>query len=990
MNFEMSGGAGGGSGGWELSKENIQPLTSGRRMAYLAESLPTRGATLNDHELEAQHWEEFSKLEGVALKQAGDDPLQAWVDLVKYIEQHFPVMSAKVNSKFKESLRKAVQLNFGNEYYKNDRRYVELVLKNVEFLPDIMHRLGTLRHLLEGGIGEFVSPMYIKLAEMYEAQGDEKSASDILRKGIQKNAEPKSSIEEMLTHIQNRWAERYAKTLENGSAGDAGGERNFASSVPTVGRNNEAISIRRDLPPAAPATDRHNTKMPMPPSRVHILNEENSAPSRLSEKENLQQFAAPTRISSLERAEYDTENRLEATRWNNGYAQLDNPAIPQPPEKLNFNMLAKVKVMYVEEPVSHHSASKPESSHAINARALKERTEPTEESDPQANAADNQIPLCSSAPSTYSVNPIVKFVEDCQKKGIDEDVKYKPLPPRFRVNRMMMKVAAYFKENDAMRMQEEMEVNEVASLRLEVLQLKECVKVLEEKLKDQLSLTDLKLMQKDEKIAQLELGSDNLMNQVTQLTTSNNVLESRLQREKGCFEKEIDDLRKKLTSSRKLEEEIEDLRSKLANACELENEAKFYREQYENLFQEKMARQSEVYKEIKSESDYEHALIEKKSNLVDIDVQRNVNYVSSSSEEQDNADASIFRGGDNAIAANSYLPELGNGNSIGYNQSLRERKGLSDIHKGNDHMMDLTPVVLPDELDIPPPNFSNLGLKKPAFSLYESISESFSRPNPPKANSLFNNKRTDIFKSLHMLPENLPPPPLMSSVHSGPAAIGEEPPFEPQAVTVQEPVPRNENFLRPGPPSRKSIVSFPTSETLRSSADTNKNAAYSRQLGSDSDSGDEEIMIRRHQQTGVDLNMTNLTCALSMYPAPLTNSTPEKTRNRPVSNFPIYSEEPPAPDFQTVAASRMPRYNSVLNEDPGLNLSTIQETSRENRSRSTTSSSSGNYTASTTRFGTTSTTPFYNNVTRSSSIPRSNSHISQLYNNGYHSDTNGK
>ncbi|CAL8090493.1 unnamed protein product [Orchesella dallaii] len=969
------------SGGWELSKENIQPLSSGRRMAYLAESLPAFSGA-NDQQQEAHHWEQIGKLEEIAGKQAGDDPLQAWIDLIRYIQQHFPVMNAKVNAKFKDAMRKAVQLNINNDNYRNDRRYVELVLKSVEVMPDTFQQLKMLRYLLEdGGIGDLVSSMYIRLSEIYEAQGDEKNASEILRKGIQKNAEPKCSLEEMLTHIQNRWAEKYAKTLEEGSSGDFHGMRNFASSVPTVGRNNEAITIRRDLPPAAPATDRHNNKMPS--TRVHVYNEENVAPNQVNERDNLQQNAATNSLFSVERADYDRENHMEPTRWNTGSTHLDNPAIPEPPEKLK---------LFEEEPVSHYPASKLEKPHEVSKRALKERTEVTEETHPQLNT-DSQNP---SKPDYQSRNVSgisharhndVDESQDFDKKDVFEDIKYKPLVPgRRKVNRMMMKAITYLKKSEEKQKQAEWENNEKTLLRREVEKLKENVKILEEKLKDQVNLNDLKLMQKEEKIKQLEYANENLTSQLTQCSTSNNIRESQFHREKNC-----------------LVEEINELKSRLKKSDELENELNYYKKQYEAL-EEKMAREAEVRKD--NTSDYEHVVVEKKPTMVNVDVQRNVNYVSSSSGEQCTAEISRFHSGDNTIAANSFLPDLGNANSICYNQSVHERKGLADNLKGNDMMMNITPVAPPDDFDIPPPSFNNFGIKK--LSLYESVSESFSKPNPYKVNLFANTKRNDVMKSLHMLPENLPPQPQVATASSARRdPMGEvEPAFVPHEETTPEQIQINQNFLRPVLPSRKSIVSIPRNDNVRSTAETASNNPVSRDPvpetyyssqrryyganGNDSDS-DEEIMIRRHQQTGVDLNISNLTCALSLGPRPLTNSTPEKIKNLPTNNFQLYTEEPAASDIQN-GASRMLRYNSVLNDpDPAINLSTIQETSHENRSRSTTSSSSGNYTASTTRFGmATSTTQFYNNITRSSSIPRSNSHMSQLYSNGYHSDTNGK
>jgi len=336
-----------------------------------------------------------------------------------------------------------------------------------------------------------------------------------------------------------------------------------------------------------------------------------------------------------------------------------------------------------------------------------------------------------------------------------------------------MKVAAYRTEIEAREKEKELENCEKTLLRKEVSRLKEFVQALEEKLKDQLNLADLKLMQKDEKI-------ENLMNQITQLSTSNNVRESQFHREKSCLEKEI-----------------QDLRSALSKSHELDHELQHYKKQYEILLQEKMDRAAEVDKgndSVSESEEYDRVLVEKRPTLVDIDVQRNVNYVSSSSGEQCTGEISRFHSGETTVAANSFLPNLGN--SI-YNQSPpKERRGLS-YKENDDIMMNITPVVPAEDFDIPPPSFSNFGFnRKPPLKLYESISESFSKPNPPKSNSIVNSRRNDVLKNLHMLTENLPPPPPPPQIpfaHSEEPVGEPEPPFVPKEVITPEPAQRNEN-----------------------------------------------------------------------------------------------------------------------------------------------------------------------------------------------------
>ncbi len=56
---------------------------------------------------------------------------------------------------------------------------------------------------------------------------------------------------------QHQWAEDYAKMMKDsestfGESSSLSGSRSFANYVPAMGENNEAISIRQHLLPAAP------------------------------------------------------------------------------------------------------------------------------------------------------------------------------------------------------------------------------------------------------------------------------------------------------------------------------------------------------------------------------------------------------------------------------------------------------------------------------------------------------------------------------------------------------------------------------------------------------------------------------------------------------------------------------------------------------------------------------------------------------------------
>lgn len=114
-------------------------------------------------------------------------------------------------------------------------------------------------------------------------------------------------------------------------------------------------------------------------------------------------------------------------------------------------------------------------------------------------------------------------------------------------------------------------------------------------------------------------------------------------------------------------------------------------------------------------------------------------------------------------------------------------------------------------------------------------------------------------------------------------------------------------FHRPPAPKRKSIGRSPY-----------------HQYENLSEGEEDDVIVRRHQQTGMDLNMSNLTTALSFGPRPLINSTPEREKTlrninagliASANNPQLVSEEPPITDVQGTRATRC--FNSILN-DPCL------------------------------------------------------------------------
>lgn len=174
--------------------------------------------------------------------------------------------------------------------------------------------------------------MYIRLAELYDGLGDVKNAIAALNSGIQNNAEPKERLGEMKTHLQDEFAKKFAAQQQE--AIDSEPVREFASAVPIYGENNEAVSIRQNLPRAAPTSQGRPQPVSVPSGNVSVGPKKLAVfqdPTGESQRPSQQQ---QTPVEILPTENVDRENNLEACRWNSKNTELEIPFVPEPQPKM--------------------------------------------------------------------------------------------------------------------------------------------------------------------------------------------------------------------------------------------------------------------------------------------------------------------------------------------------------------------------------------------------------------------------------------------------------------------------------------------------------------------------------------------------------------------------------------------------------------------------------------------------------------------------------
>uniref|UniRef100_A0A8D9E181 Mitotic checkpoint serine/threonine-protein kinase BUB1 beta n=3 Tax=Cacopsylla melanoneura TaxID=428564 RepID=A0A8D9E181_9HEMI len=170
----------------DLSKENVQPLVHGRKADKLSKALQANSNFQLQQELKRQR-EEF---ELQIRMDDGDDPLQLRFDYVQWLEQSYPSLGPETNIiPFLEETLVAFK---NNDQYKQDPRYVSLVIKYIQTQPNPLEIYNL---VYSENIGTKLAIFYRAWAEELDSHNDIKQANHVFQLGLNARAEPIEELE---------------------------------------------------------------------------------------------------------------------------------------------------------------------------------------------------------------------------------------------------------------------------------------------------------------------------------------------------------------------------------------------------------------------------------------------------------------------------------------------------------------------------------------------------------------------------------------------------------------------------------------------------------------------------------------------------------------------------------------------------------------------------------------------------------------------------
>ncbi|KAH8372739.1 hypothetical protein KR009_004288 [Drosophila setifemur] len=309
---------------FDIAKENIQPLASGRNVSLLQASLSQD--SVQGQELLAQR----KQMEEEVRSYTGEDPLGPWYDYVCWIEQSYPAGGS--GSGLQAVLYQCLTKFEKDERYRQDRRLVKLFIKFMEKQKD---QIECYQQMYNNGIGTMLADFYIAWAYSYDLSGNMRKADEIFRQGLECRAEPLEELREAHQHFGYTVAQRmlYTDGEEASAVTQELNERRLAlqslyglqqrnTNTITVGSVRTGAAVKSGMPGVVQMDAPSTSRMRNAGRNVNVFNDENvdvNAPLPVPE------FEAKSTLRSIIDAARVQENVKEPVPWNKPNARSHKP-----------------------------------------------------------------------------------------------------------------------------------------------------------------------------------------------------------------------------------------------------------------------------------------------------------------------------------------------------------------------------------------------------------------------------------------------------------------------------------------------------------------------------------------------------------------------------------------------------------------------------------------------------------------------------------------
>ncbi|CAD6251544.1 unnamed protein product [Miscanthus lutarioriparius] len=282
---------------WEAFKENVRPLKRGRDVAKLNHALKAHA----DPAQRAALLEARKKMIEAIDEYQGEDPLQPWLNCIKWVQESFP--TGGECSGLVVLYEQCVRTLWHDGRYKDDLRFLKVWL---EYAGNCADAEVIYRFLEANQIGQGYAIYYMAYASLMESKNKLRKANEIFDLGIARKAKPLEKLEAVYRAFLRRSTKKREQEPDN-TADDDLPKRSFGTNLKRdENRNQQAWNSHLGRPRALQRIDAnrplsvYKEERPLPNQSLDgVRNKENSTSWR----------TLPTQ------ADRNKENSMMPTKW---------------------------------------------------------------------------------------------------------------------------------------------------------------------------------------------------------------------------------------------------------------------------------------------------------------------------------------------------------------------------------------------------------------------------------------------------------------------------------------------------------------------------------------------------------------------------------------------------------------------------------------------------------------------------------------------------
>ncbi|KAL7085736.1 hypothetical protein ACP275_14G297400 [Erythranthe tilingii] len=299
---------------WELFKENVRPLKRGRNVRLLNHALKSNSQSQLKNSLLYNR----RKLIEAIDEYTGDDPLQPWIECIKWVQEAFP--PGGDCSGLVVIYEQCVRTFWHEDRYKDDLRYLKVWLEYAENCVDAE----VIYNFLEANkIGVTHSSFYISYALHMEHKNKNKTANEIFNRGLSMKAQP---VEKLTAAFQKF----LARTMRQPKATDEDITENH---LPT---RSFGTVLTKQTPGNQTSDSSDIFRKKLKPDRTHgtalSIFKDSGSSSQLDHHSEMSKLDVKPWHSLGARAERNKENNAIPSKWtSNKIPQIPGQRLRRPP-----------------------------------------------------------------------------------------------------------------------------------------------------------------------------------------------------------------------------------------------------------------------------------------------------------------------------------------------------------------------------------------------------------------------------------------------------------------------------------------------------------------------------------------------------------------------------------------------------------------------------------------------------------------------------------